>query len=303
MLWLWLRLAVKLWAASLVVIVMAAIMALMELGEVVAYSSTPGYRQSDIFILDTTRHLRINLTKHPANDFSPTWSPDGTRLAFVSDRAASNDIYVMDVFTGRVKPLVNEPTTETWPRWSPDGCCIAFVAEYDGFSEDVYVLDLASDTIRNLTHDPYRDRTPTWSPDSRYLTFTSWRGGDCSQIYVVEVESGETEKLTESEQAGAPRCALFPVFAPDGSAIAFNNLANSPDLFLLDLKQKTTSNLTGQHHTHGFYMPIWSQDMSRIAFVGADDLNIYLFNLDSLSAAGLVMHPSRNTELAWMPKR
>ena len=92
------------------VLFLTAILALAIVGVAVAQSVLPG----------------VQLTTDPANDLRPAWSPDGTRIAFFSNRSDSNDIWVMDADGENQRELTNGSADDRRPAWSPDGARIAF---------------------------------------------------------------------------------------------------------------------------------------------------------------------------------
>ena len=82
------------------------------------------------------------LTNHSETDGTPAWSPDGTRIAFTSDRDGDNDeIYVMNADGSGVTRLTNHSASDWMPTWSPDGARIAFASQRDGDFE-IYVIDV-----------------------------------------------------------------------------------------------------------------------------------------------------------------
>ena len=96
---------------------------------------------------------QVNITNHPADDGFPSWSPDGTRIAFASDREGNFDIYVMGSDgSGQVR-LTSDPADDVFPAWSPDGTAIAFETERDGNTE-VYVMGSDGSNPINLTNHP-----------------------------------------------------------------------------------------------------------------------------------------------------
>src|SRR5690606_19433174 len=110
-------------------------------------------------------------------DMSPQYAPDGTRIAFVSNRSGSYEIWVAGAdgqgavaLTAFGGPIVGAP------RWSHDGTALAFDARTDG-NADVYVVDVAGGRPRRLTADPADDVAPSWSHDGRWIYFSASRSG------------------------------------------------------------------------------------------------------------------------------
>ena len=104
------------------------------------------------------------LTENLFDDWYPSWSPDGKRIAFSSDRQGdfgSFEIYVMDTDGGNQRRLTNDPQYDGSPSWSPDGKRIIFVSERDG-NYEIYVMDADGDNQRNLTKHGGEDFSPAW---------------------------------------------------------------------------------------------------------------------------------------------
>ena len=126
---------------------------------------------------------------------SPSWSPDGTRLAYVSFELGRPTIVVQDLLTGARESIPAYRGLNSAPAFSPDGNRLALVLSKDG-NPEIYTLDLRSKELRRVTR--YRsaiDTEPTWAADGRGIIFTSDRGGK-PQIYRVDLDTLLTDRLT-----------------------------------------------------------------------------------------------------------
>ena len=123
------------------------------------------------------------LTDDSEWDFSPSFSPDGRHIAFVS-HADDNEIYVMGSDGSNPRRLTDDPSDDRSPSWSPDGHHIAFVSERDG-NREIYVMDWDGSNPTRLTDDPSDDWRPSWSPDGRRIAFVSERDGNF-ELYVMD---------------------------------------------------------------------------------------------------------------------
>jgi TolB protein len=125
---------------------------------------------------------------------SPAWSPDASRLAYVSFENKLPKIFEQDLRSGRRELLASFRGINGAPAWSPDGTQMALVLSKDG-NPEVYVMDLATKRLRRLTDSLGIDTEPSWSPDGRFIIFTSDRGGS-PQIYRMPSGGGRAERLT-----------------------------------------------------------------------------------------------------------
>ena len=125
---------------------------------------------------------------------SPSWSPDGRKLAYVSFEKRRASIYVQDLYSQSRSLVASYPGINGAPEWSPDGRKLALVLSKDG-QPDIYILDIGTRQLTRVTSDRSIDTEPSWAPDGRSLVFTSERGGK-PQIYRVDLATGNTQRVT-----------------------------------------------------------------------------------------------------------
>ena len=118
---------------------------------------------------------------------SPSWSPDGEKLAYVSFENGRSQIFIQDIYTTQRVQLTDFPGINGAPRFSPDGKKLAMVLSKDG-NPEIYVMEIASRKLTRVTRHRAIDTEPAWSPDGQSLIFSSERGGK-PQIYRVNLSN------------------------------------------------------------------------------------------------------------------
>ena len=145
---------------------------------------------------------------------SPSWSPDGSHLAYVTFEQDRAIVYVQSLFTRQRFALASFEGSNSAPAWSPDGKQLAIVLTRDGTSS-IYIVRPDGTGLRRLTYTDAIDTEPSFSPDGRFLIFASDRGGSV-QIYRMPVDGGFGERLTfEGNNNFSPR------YSPDGNSFVF----------------------------------------------------------------------------------
>lgn len=125
---------------------------------------------------------------------SPSWSPDGQRLAFVSFGKKGPVVQVVTLDSGKSNVIAAFKGVNSAPAWSPDGTKLAYATSRHG-SPDIYVYDFDADQHTRITNHYGIETEPTWSVDGQQLIFTSNRSGR-PQIYQVELSTNEISRIT-----------------------------------------------------------------------------------------------------------
>ena len=142
--------------------------------------------------VDGARSRSLLESKQPI--LSPVWSPDGTRVAYVSFETDRPAVYVQNLSTGRRDQVTNYKGLNGAPAWSPDGQNLAVVLSKDG-NPEIYTLNVASRALTRVTNHFAIDTEPSWTADGSGIFFTSDRGVK-PQIYKVTLATGQTERVT-----------------------------------------------------------------------------------------------------------
>jgi len=145
---------------------------------------------------------------------SPSWSPEGERLSYVSFENGRAEVFTQAMQSGKRSSVASFKGINSAPSWSPDGKKLAMTLSKGGNAE-IYVLDIASQALSRVTHSSQAiDTEAVWMPNSQALIFTSDRGGR-PQIYKVPADGGRAERLTFEGLYNAS-----PDISPDGRYLA-----------------------------------------------------------------------------------
>lgn len=144
---------------------------------------------------------------------SPSWSPDGRRLAYVSFESRRSAIYSQDIYSAERRRLTSFAGINGAPAWSPDGRSLALTLSRDG-NPEIYVLEVETGNLRRLTRNRAIDTEPEWLPDGSGLVFTSDRSGS-PQLYRLDLGSTASRRLTFEGDYNAS-----PSVSPNGSKVA-----------------------------------------------------------------------------------
>ncbi len=206
--------------------------------------------QGDLWQVPSNGGEAIRLTAHPAYDYLPTWSPDGKRLAFSSDRYGNEDVFVLDFETRKVTQLTYFTNYDRVTGWTPDGQSVLFYSRRNFYYHRIpvtYTVPLHGGTPRELLPTyAYRGRL---SPDGRYFVFVKgadlwfrqhYRGASNMDLWLYDFKTHTYTQLTTFEGND-----LDPVWAPDSRTIYFvSDRDGTYNLFRLTLPNKQIQQIT-----------------------------------------------------------
>jgi TolB protein len=218
--------------------------------------------QTDIWAVSVGARNPLRILNDGVDDRDPSWSSDGTKLAFASRRDGNYEVYIYELVTQVISRITYDLSFQANPRWSNDGLWLAYES-YQGNNLDVYAVPIdGSDAPVRITDHAAPDFAPVWSPDGRQIAFVSWRDGN-QDIYIFNLDTLETTNFT----ATPGRNEDNPSWSPDGDTLAFSAVDLGRETIYIQPITGGAAQLIGRGRT-----PSWSPDGGTLVFaVDADD--------------------------------
>ena len=281
-------------------------------GTTLVFASTQHRQNSDIYMKRTDSRVVTQLTNDPAQDAMPAISPDGTKIAFASDRSGNWDIYVMPINGGRAVQVTNDLADDVNPSWSPDGRHLVFsrLGQASGRWE-MWVTDVSNPAIANFIG---YGLLPQWCPvpgtgangaDRILFQLGRERGRRAYSLWTLDLLGGTTGNATEI--ATSFETALIdPAWSPDGNWVVYTEVPVSDDpesedrpawatLWMISADGEGKVRLTGGDSLS--ISPTWASN-NRLYFVsdrsGSD--NIWSLDLSpAVKSAQAMLRPGQET--------
>ena len=274
----------------------------------IAFSTNRNGVSGEIYVMNPDGSNQQNISRSPASETRPAFSPDGKKIAFVKD---FKGIYSMNSDGSGVTTILDGATAgitsiSGFPSWSPDGTKIAF----DGYAKgspdgaDIYVVNADGTGLTRLTTDPASDNAPAWSPDGKKIAFSSLRNpvpGEVNyEIYVMNADGANQTRITNNTKFDHS-----PSWSPDGARIAFTSARDGNfEVYVMNADGSNQTRLTNNPEQDSDAK--WSPDGTKIVFMSSHNAHgqfgeIYTMNPDGTKQVDLTNMDSFDMDPSWQP--
>lgn len=203
----------------------------------IAYVTKSGSR-FNLWVADSDGENAQSALASPEPIISPSWSPSGGQLAYVSFESRKPVVYIHDVSTGKRRVIANFRGSNSAPSWAPDGKSLAVTLSRDGGSQ-LFVIDANGGEPRRLTQSAAIDTEPVFSPDGTAIYFVSDRGG-APQIYRMPASGGPANRVTFNGNYN-----ISPAISPDGRWLTYiSRIGGAFKLHVMDIASGNVAAIT-----------------------------------------------------------
>ncbi|MEK6819704.1 MAG: hypothetical protein AABY03_00710, partial [Nanoarchaeota archaeon] len=253
------------------------------------------YQNKEIYSINSNGSGESAITNSSYDyETNPAWSPNKTKIAFVSDKDGNSEIYVKDLISGVLTRLTNNPAIDRNPTWSPDGTKIAFDTNRDG-NYEIYVMNSDGSSQINFVNRPTtQDRSPNWSPNGLEIVFSSYSSNSFSSNIYKKSLSGTTVNSLTTDSSNNDN----PKYSPDGTKIIFTK-SSTGDIYTMNANGSSQTNLTSTSGTSEIE-PAWSPDGTEIIYVTGTNFNqLWIMNTNGSNKHSILSDSYEIRSPAW----
>ncbi len=273
----------------------------------IAFTMVGNDGNKEVYVIDSDGENLQQVTDYNSMTESPTWSPDGSRLALASWKTGVPRIYEVDRFGTELRalPAMRGAGDYVTPAYHPDGRTLAFTVNGSANQSGIFTYDLEADCcLAFLSGGPWYDISPTYSPDGRWLAFNTLRFGDnVPQVMMMPSEGGAAETLSPYEYGGGGFYAA-PDWSPNGDLVAFHGRIDRRGryhILVANLEDggRVLRQLTSEGNNEA---PSWAPDGRHLVFAGERSWGFGLMVVDVTTGRVRSLLGGRRVDLPdWSP--
>lgn len=251
--------------------------------------------RKEIYVMDYDGEGQRRLTAHRSTSLSPSWSPDGSGVAYTSFWSGIPGLYFADAASGKKSTLYNLGRFNVTPSFSPDGSRFAFARSIDG-NVEIFSASRTGTELRQLSHSSAIDTNPAWSPKGNEIAFTSSRAGG-PQIYAMDPEGSNVRRLSYTGNHNDNAA-----WSPDGTKVAYSSMQDGRfQIAITDVATLESRLLTSGSGSHED--PSFSPDGRWIAFAWKQGGSTQVWVIDSGTGTILrqLTRTGNNDSPSWSP--